>query len=93
VIPAWSFRGYQSPTRGKRAKDSQQPNVVSVAKERANIDKLSIADLVERSRNFFFLSCSQEPVAFGEFAELNSGGEMPVDGVGDEPAGARDFIN
>ena len=40
--------------RGKCAKDSQQPNIVSVAKERADIDKLSIADLTKRSRNFLF---------------------------------------
>src|SRR5947209_4997734 len=44
-----------SSARSKCAKDSQQPNIVSVAKESANIDKFSIADLMKRSRNFFFL--------------------------------------
>jgi hypothetical protein len=78
---------------GKCAKDSQQPNIVSVAKERANIDKVSIADLMERSRNFFFLGCSEEPGVFGEFATLNSGSEMPVNGALHEPARASDFID
>src|SRR5437899_9076319 len=94
-----TFAGCPSPrslslgARGKCAKDSQQPNIVSVAKQRADLDKLSIADLMKRSRNFFFLGCSEEPGAFGEFAELNSGSEMTVNGARDEPAGACDFID
>jgi hypothetical protein len=63
---------------GQCAKDSQQPNIVFVAKERANIDQLSIADLRERGRNFFFLHCCEEAGAFGEFATLNGGRQMTV---------------
>jgi hypothetical protein len=88
-----SRRSLSLGARGECAKDSQQPNIVSVAKERADIDKLSIADLMKRSRNFFFLGCSEEPGAFGEFAELNSGSEMPVNGALHKASGACDFID
>ena len=80
-------RGQEAAVRTPR------PNIVSVAKERANIDKLSITDLMKRGGNFFFLGCSEEPCALGEFAEFDSGDEMPANGVGHEPAGARDFID
>ncbi len=88
-----SRRSLSLGTHSKCAKDSQESNIVSVAKERANIDKFAIADLMKGSRNFFFLGCSEEPGAFGEFAELDSGDEMPVNGARDEPAGPRDFID
>ena len=83
----------QRLARTKCPENPEQPNIVSVAKERANIDKVSIADLMERSRNFFFLGCSEEPGAFGEFAELDSRGEMPVNGAGHKASGACDFID
>jgi len=79
--------------RSKRPENPEQSNVVFVAKERANIDKLSIADPMKRSGNFSFLGRSEEPIVFGDFTELNSGGEMPVDGALHEPAGTRDFID
>ena len=88
-----SRRSLSLRARGKCAKDSQQPNIVFVAKQRADIDKLSIADLMKRSRNFFFLGCSEEPGAFGEFAEFNSRGEMTVNGAGHKTSGTRDFID
>ena len=61
--------------------------------QRADLDQLSVADLTERSRNFFFLRCSEEAGAFGEFAALNSGGEMTVNGAGYKTSGTRDFID
>ena len=82
-----------SSRRGKSSKDSQQPNIVFVAKQRADLDQLSIADLTERGRNFFFLGCSEEAGAFGEFAALNSGGEMTVNSAAHKTSGTRDFID
>ena len=82
-----------SSAGGKSPKDSQQPNIVSVAKQRADLDQLSIADLTERGRNFFFLRWSEEAGAFGEFAALNSGGEMTVNSAAHKTSGTRDFID
>src|SRR5216117_1374992 len=54
VADALRQRTLQRLARTKYPENPEQPNIVSVAKERANIDKLSIADLMKRSRNFFF---------------------------------------
>jgi len=93
VADALRQRTLQRLARTKCPENPEQPNIVFVVKERANIDKLSIADLMKRSRNFFFLGCSEEPGALGEFAEFDSGDEMPVNGARNEAAGARDFID
>ena len=95
VADALTQRTLQRLARTKCSENPEQPNIVSVAKERANIDKVSIADLMERSRNFFFLGCSEEPVPRlrDEFAELDSDDEMPANGVGHKTSGARDFID
>src|ERR1051325_6210716 len=79
--------------RGKCAKDSQKLNIVFIAQQRADIDQLSIADLTERSRNLFLLRCSEEASALGQIAELNSGGEMPIDSTRHEAAPPRNFID
>ena len=83
----------QRRARGESAKDSQQPNVVFVAEQRGDLNQSRAACLAKGSRNFFFLSCSEEPVALGEFAELDSHGEMPIDSASHEPARPRDFID
>ena len=83
----------QRRPRGECAKDSQQPNIVSVAKQRGDLDQSRAACLMKCGGNFFFLGCSEEPVALGEFAEIDSRGEMPVDGALHEAAGPRDFID
>ena len=93
VADALRQRTLQRLARTKCPENPEQPNIVFVVKERANIDKFSIADLLKRSRNFFFLGCSEEPGALGEFAEFDSGDEMTVNGARNEAAGARDFID
>ena len=95
VADALTQRTLQRLARTKCPENPEQPNIVSVAKERANIDKLAIADLMKRSRNFFFLDCSEEPVPRlrDEFAELNCGDEMPVNGALHKASGACDFID
>src|SRR5438093_6970023 len=55
VADALRQRTLQRLARTKCPKDSQQPDIVSVAKQRADIDQLSIAYMMKRSRNFFFL--------------------------------------
>src|SRR6266567_4559591 len=93
VADALRQRTLQRLARTKCPENPEQPNIVSVAKQRADIDKLSITDLMKRRRNFFFLGCSEELGVFGEFAELDSRGEMTVNGAGHKTSGTRDFID